>query len=516
MDDGIGSWPTKHASRTPERVALIDGDTGAELTWADLEARTNALAAALRSKGVRKGDRVAFCCFNSPHVLEIIFAVAKVGAVTVALNFRLSAPELNYVLTDSATTYVFASTQVIETVREACEGTVVREVTEVTTAQARRDGAPSAYEDLIAEHPSERVVTAIDEDDLSMLMYTSGTTGFPKGAMLTHGNHLWNAINNVAFSEGLTPRDVTLIMAPLFHIGALGIFTLPLAYLGGTSIVYETFSPEGWLDGVEQHRPTMGFLVPAMWGSVIAAGLDGRDLSSLRYALSGGAPCPLTFIQAVQDHGVAFIEGFGLTETAPFACVLGPDETVTHAGSVGKPVLHDELRIVDEADQDVAPGEVGELLVKGPNVFHGYWEKPEATAEALRGGWFHTGDLARCDEEGYYHIVDRKKDMVITGGENVYPSEIEQTIYQHPAVAEAAVIGVPSDRWGEAVTAVVALRPGAELTEDELIAWMRERQAGFKVPKAVHFVDALPRTATGKVLKRELRTTWADGQIVRR
>lgn len=179
-------------------------------------------------------------------------------------------------------------------------------------------------------------------------------------------------------------------------------------------------------------------------------------------------------------------------------------------------MLHDELRIVDEADQDVAPGEVGELLVKGPNVFHGYWEKPEATAEALRGGWFHTGDLARCDEEGYYHIVDRKKDMVITGGENVYPSEIEQTIYQHPAVAEAAVIGVPSDRWGEAVTAVVALRPGAELTEDELIAWMRERQAGFKVPKAVHFVDALPRTATGKVLKRELRTTWADGQIVRR
>lgn len=214
----------------------------------------------------------------------------------------------------------------------------------------------------------------------------------------------------------------------------------------------------------------------------------------------------------MQEHGVAFMEGFGLTETAPFACVLGPDETVTHAGSVGKPVLHDDLRIVDEADHDVAPGEVGELLVRGPNVFHGYWEKPEATAEALHGGWFHTGDLASCDEEGYYYIVDRKKDMVITGGENVYPSEIEQTIYQHPAVAEAAVIGVPSEQWGEAVTAVVALQPGAQLTEEDLIAWMRERQSGFKIPKQVHFVDVLPRT----VLKRELRTTWADGRVVRR
>lgn len=287
MDNGIGSWPTKHASRTPDRVALVDGDTGVEFTWAEFERRTNALAAGLRSRGVRKGDRVAFCCYNSPHLLEIIFAVAKVGAVTVALNFRLSASELSYVLTDSAATYAFASTQVIETMREASEGTFVREITEVTTAQARRDGAPSAYEDLIAGHSTERVVTAIDEDDLAMLMYTSGTTGFPKGAMLSHGNHLWNAINNVAFSEGLTPRDVTLVMAPLFHIGGLGIFTLPLVYLGGTAIVYESFSPVGWLDAVEQHRPTMGFLVPAMWGSVIAAGLEGRDLSSLRYALSG-------------------------------------------------------------------------------------------------------------------------------------------------------------------------------------------------------------------------------------
>ncbi|WP_068399129.1 acyl-CoA synthetase [Kribbia dieselivorans] len=516
MDLGIGSWPTNHATRTPERVALVDGDTGRKFTWLDVEHRTNALAAALRSSGVRKGDRVAFCCFNSPHVMEVLFAIAKVGAVTVALNYRLAAPELNYVLADSASTFVFASTQVIETVREASEGTPVREIIEITAAQSRRDGGPSPYEDLISAHSTERVVTPIDHDDLAMLMYTSGTTGFPKGAMLSHGNHLWNAFNNIAFSEGLTTRDSTLVMAPLFHIGGLGIFTLPIAYLGGTAIIYESFDPQGWLDGVEQHRPTMAFLVPAMWGSVIGAGLDGRDLSSLRSALSGGAPCPLVYIKALQAHGVAIMEGFGLTETAPFACVLGPDETVTHAGSVGKPVLHDELRIIDDSGYDVAPGEVGELLIKGPNVFQGYWEKPAATAEALHGGWFHSGDLARRDEQGYYYIVDRKKDMVITGGENVYPAEIEQTIYQHPAVAEAAVIGVPSEQWGEAVTAVVAVVPGMELTAEELIAWMRQRQAGFKVPKVVHFVDALPRTATGKVLKRELRITWADGQIVRR
>lgn len=241
--------------------------------------------------------------------------------------------------------------------------------------------------------------------------------------MLTHGNHLWNAFTHFSMTEGLTPRDVSLVAAPLFHIGAFGIFTLPLVYLGGTSVILESFNPATWIDCVEQHRPTLAFCVPAMWAAIAAAGLDGRQLSSLRYTISGGAPCPLVLIRQLREHGLVFTEGFGLTETAPVASALGADEVIKHAGSVGKPIAHVEYRIVGDDGREVPTGEVGELLIRGPNVFVSYWQKPDASREVLdEDGWFHSGDLARVDAEGYYYIVDRKKDMVISGGENVYPA----------------------------------------------------------------------------------------------
>ncbi|GAA4672522.1 acyl-CoA synthetase [Gordonia humi] len=510
MDHGIGNWPTIHSVRHPNRIALIDAADGATTTFAQFDARTNAVADALRGKGIERGDRVALVTSNSPQMIEVIFAVAKLGAVAVPINVRLSAREIEYILGDSGARLVFVSPQTADTVAAALTGTAVAETVEIGSARERAAGEASAYEDLVTSGARDRVVVDIAPDDLAMLMYTSGTTGFPKGAMLTHGNHQWNAINNVTAVEGSGPLDVSLAAAPLFHIGALGIFTLPLMYAGGTSVILESFTPAAWLDAVARYRVTVAFAVPAMWAAVDAA-LDARtpaDLSSLRYILSGGAPCPVVLIESLVGHGIRFAEGFGLTETAPIACVLDIEDTVTRAGSVGKPVIHNDLNVVDESGDTVAPGVVGEMVVRGPNVFVGYWNRPDATAEALRDGWFHTGDLATYDVDGYYRIVDRKKDMIVSGGENVYASEVEQLMYRHPAVAEVAVIGVPDERWGEAVTAVVVRTPDAQATEADLVEWTRERLAHFKSPRTVAFVDVLPRTATGKILKRELRRRW--------
>ncbi|EGD56778.1 acyl-CoA synthetase [Gordonia neofelifaecis] len=518
MDNGIGNWPTLHRVRHPHRVALIDGVTGAEYTFEQLDLRTNALAAALRVRGVGKGDRVALVTLNSPHMLEVMFAVAKLGAVAVPINWRLQAPEVNYILRDSGARLAFVSPQTAALARAAAEDTEVSELIEIPSGDQRAAGDASEYEDLIAAADTERVVVDVDADDLSMLMYTSGTTGFPKGAMLTHANHHWNGINNLTAGDGVGPRDVNIASAPLFHIGALGVITLPLLYIGGTTVVLETFTPDAWLAAVEKHGVTVAFAVPAMWAAIDASpAIATADLSSLRFGISGGAPCPVVLIESLNAHGVRFCEGFGLTETAPNVCVLAVEEAIEYAGSVGKPVLHVEMKVADDGGREVAPGVIGELLVRGPNVFVGYWNKPEATAEALRDGWFHTGDLATCDEEGYYRIVDRKKDMIVTGGENVYASEVEQAMYRHPAVAEVAVIGLPDEKWGESVTAVVATKPGADVSEGDLIAWTREQIAHFKSPRAVHFVEALPRTATGKVLKRDLRLQWTgDGSAVHR
>nr|WP_241728216.1 long-chain fatty acid--CoA ligase [Dietzia maris] len=519
MDNGFGNWPSLHRLRNPRRIALLDGETGLGLSYEELDLRTNALADVLRGMGVAKGDRVALVTLNSPHMLEVLCAVAKLGAISVPVNYRLSPPEIRFILEDSGAEIVFTSTQTSETVRDAVAGTPVREQIEIPSAAQRKDSVSSTYENMVSAGDTDRVEEDIDRDDLGMLMYTSGTTGPPKGAMLTHDNILWNAINNFTLAgEGLTPRDINLAAAPLFHIGALGIFTLPLLYAGGTTVIMESFAPEQWLDAVDRYRPTLAFCVPAMWAALdVSPTIDRRDLGSLRYVLSGGAPCPIVLIDAMRERGLTFVEGFGLTETAPFVAALNGDEVVDHAGSIGKPVVHVDLRIVNEMDEDVDPGETGELAIRGPNVFAGYWNNAEATEDVLKDGWFLSGDLARRDDEGYYSIVDRKKDMIISGGENVYATEVEQVLYQNPDVAEVAVIGRPDPRWGESVAAVVVCTPGADIKAEELISWTRQRLAAFKCPRTVVFLDALPRTATGKVIKRDLRKSWTDdGTAVQR
>lgn len=510
MDEGIGSWVTTRAFLSPERIALVDGER--RTSYAELDERTDRLARALRALGVRQGDRVAGLLVNSPAFLETMLAAAKLGAVFVPMNVRLAPAEVSYLLADSGSDAFVYSAPLAPVARAAlaAEGLRVRSRLVVGGEPAEDE---LDYEQVLASGEARGLGTDVDRRDLSCLMYTSGTTGRPKGAMLTHDNHLWNVVNSLSFGRGLRESDVTVTVAPMFHIGGLGVHTLPLLYVGGTNVVLPSFDPARTLEVMSRERATVQFMVPAMWAALMAVpDFDRFDLSSLELAVSGGAPCPLPVIDFFQGKGLPFQEGFGMTETAPLVSVLDAEHVKEKAGSIGRAVFHVRARIVDDTDRDTRTDEVGELVLRGPNVFSGYWGLPEATAEAFRGGWFHTGDLGRMDDEGFITLVDRKKDMIITGGENVYPIEVEQVLYRHEAVREVAVVGVPDERWGETPVAVVALQEGAEATAEDLAAYARERLAHFKCPTRIDFVPELPRNATGKVLKTVLRQQHGGGE----
>ncbi|MDN6325508.1 MAG: acyl-CoA synthetase [Corynebacterium sp.] len=515
LDRGFGNWVTLHSKRYPESVAYIDGETGSVRTYAQLEERTNALADVLAKRGTARGDRVALVTMNSIETMEILVAVAKLGAIAVPINYRLTSKEIEFILLDSGASSLFFSMPFLDLVNDACtDETRVRDRFVVPDSEMRLTGKSSDLEAMITRGSSERVVREVNEADICVVMYTSGTTGKPKGAMLSHGNFVWNAVHSLGLGDGWTAGDRTISAAPLFHIGALGVNTLPFLFIGGSCVVLENFVPANWISSVEKYGVTNAFLVPVMWSAVLGdASFGAGQVRSLRFAVSGGAPCPVAVIEAMRELGVPFTEGLGMTETSPLCAVLRQDEGLRKKGTVGKPVQQVEFRIEDDAGEDVGVGRVGELLVRGPNVFSGYWNNPKATSEALRDGWFHTGDLAKVDEEGFYTLVDRKKDMVITGGENVYSTEVESVVRGHPDVRDVAVIGIPDEKWGEAVTAVVVRAEGSSLTPEELIAWSRRSLAGFKVPKSVEYVDVLPRNATGKVLKRTLRAERTGSEM---
>lgn len=515
MDFGIGAWPAAQCRRNPDAVALVDGDGGTRLTYRQLDDRVARVAGALRADGVRPGDRVGLLSTNHPDMLVVIFAVAAVGAVCVPANFRLTADELAYVFGDSGAEVLVVSADLDALGADVAgrDALAIRR----TIVVAGDPSAPGSLDVFIDDAPRLDGAVPAGPSGLALIMYTSGTTGHPKGAMLTHGNIMWNAIDMLSAGEGLLHTDVTLSVAPLFHIGALGIFTLPLLYLGGTVVTVSRFDPALTAELMTRERVTVQFLVPAMWNMLARSGaLDGFDDARIRWVLSGGAPCPLPVIRYYADRGWPFLEGFGLTETSPTCTVMDTPAVATKAGSVGRALRHVECRVVDDEGRPVPDGEAGELTVRGPNVFSGYWRLPEATAAALVDGWFHTGDVAVRDAEGYVTIVDRKKDMVITGGENVYPVEVERVLTQMPGVADAAVVGVPDERWGERVTAVVVPAPGVTLTAEQVIAFCRERLAAYKCPRAVETVEEIPRNATGKILKRTLRVRYGTSAAVTR
>ncbi|MCD2192772.1 long-chain fatty acid--CoA ligase [Actinomycetospora endophytica] len=499
MDEGIGAWVARRAERSPDAVALVDGPTGARTSYAELDERVGARAGRLASLGVGHGDRVALLGENSTGYLEWLFAAARLGAIAVPINMRLAAAEVAYVLTDSGAGVLVRSTAFAPLADAGCA--LLTTPPQLVDVAGTPDGAVRREPEPTADRGAEPCV----------IMYTSGTTGRPKGAVLTHDNMLWNAINMLSAGPGIASTDVTIAAAPLFHIGALGLSALPLIYAGGTVVVVPSFDPAGFLDLMAAERVTTQFLVPAMWAALTRVpDLDDRAFPALRFAISGGAPCPVTVIERFLELGWIFTEGFGMTELSPCALFLDAADVVTHAGSVGRPFLHVDARLVDEAGDDVAVGEVGELVLRGPTVFAGYWNRPQETAEAMRGGWFHSGDLGTRDDRGFVTLVDRKKDMIITGGENVYPVEVEQVLHRHPGVADVAVVGVGDPQWGEAVLAVVVpADPAAPPPSDEVIAFARARIAHFKAPRRVEVVEELPRNATGKLLKRVLRERFA-------
>ncbi len=454
--------------------------------------RATRLAHLLRARGVRHGNRVAFLGPNHPAFLEALFATGQLGAVFVPLNTRLAVPELRYQLQDSGSSLLL-------TVRQPC-------ATELAVDVELVEAEGDSYEALLAGAPAEPLDVPVGPDDLCMIMYTSGTTGSPKGAMLTHGNILWNSLN-VLVDVDLSADEVTLVSAPLFHTAALNMTCLPTLLKGGTAVLESAFDPLRTLELIERHRVTCLFGVPAMYDAVAAEpGWASADLSSLRNLLCGGAPVPARTIRRYLHRGLAFVQGYGMTEASPGVLLLDRQDALTHAGTAGVPHFFTDVRLVDPLGDPVGVDRPGEVMVAGPHVTPGYWGRPAENATAFHDGrWFRSGDIAAVDAEGYIRLVDRLKDMFISGGENVYPAEVEDALLEHPAVAECAVFGVPDEKWGEVGRAVVVLRPGAEASAEELTAHLDGRLARYKIPKSVLFAHALPRSGAGKLLKAPLR-----------
>jgi fatty-acyl-CoA synthase len=484
-------------------------------TYAELHDRVTALAHGLRGLGVRRGDRVAYLGPNHPAFLEALFAAGTLGAILVPLNTRLAVPELARHLSGSgsrALIYGAGQADAVAALRPGLgDGHVV--------ALAAPAGGEHGYEDLLASGAGEAIDEHVSLDDPFLIMYTSGTTGGAKGATLSHGNITWNALNVVVDAD-FRQDEVALVVAPLFHTAALNMLCLPTLLKGGAVIIEPGFEPGRALELIARHRVTSLFGVPAVYDAMAAhPGWAGADLSSLRMLLCGGAPVPDATIRTYTGRGLAFIQGYGMTEASPGALLLDAAHVRTKAGSAGVPHFFTEVRVARPDLSEAAPGETGEILVAGPNVMRGYWDQPEATAAALADGtaalpgatWLRSGDAGAADADGYVFVVDRIKDMIISGGENVYPAEVENVLREHPAVADCGVIGVPDARWGEVGRAVVVLRPGAQASEDELLAFLDGRIARYKIPKSVCYAGALPRTGTGKILKKQLRETYGAG-----
>ncbi len=499
-DVGLANWFLQRSLRTPERVALrFEGESW---TYGQMQRCIENCAARLRALGVAEGGRVAFLGLNQPMFLFSMFATLRLGAIFVPLNFRLTGPELAFMINDSGAAVLIVDAQLRPAIAPVeNELTSIKALLAAEDETLWRDSASPA-----AAHVPSR------EDDIAMIMYTSGTTGRPKGAMLTHGNFWWNNANTMHVLD-IVQNDVTLTAAPIFHIGGLNVTTLVTLQKGGLVVLHRSFDPGKALADIAAHRVTTMFGVPAMFQFMaLHPSFEQTDLASVRVLVVGGAPCPVPVLKAYLARGVPMQQGYGLTETAPMVSFLGPEYALGKAGSSGKPPLFTEVKLVDgDGRPVVAPGIQGEVLVRGPNVTPGYWHLPEATRAAIDDdGWFRTGDAAYLDDEGFLFISDRVKDMIISGGENVYPAEVESGLMRHPAIAEVAVIGAPDDKWGEAIVAIVVLKTGHSVTLDELRSFAGEFLARYKLPSRLETIAALPRNATGKILKYQLRQTFAQ------
>ncbi|MFQ3581780.1 MAG: long-chain fatty acid--CoA ligase [Chloracidobacterium sp.] len=508
---GLGDYLGRRAVYSPDAPAFVDAGkaTPLRLTFAEADVRATRVAAALRRIGVGQGDRVALLARDGIEHLDAFFACAKLGALHTPFNWRLHWRENLAIIKQLQPRVLLFGDDFAEAVA-AMQSTGELGDTALVHLGALPVADSFAFAEWLTTPAPDFAPAPVQPEDIAALIFTGGTTGTPKAAAISHRQIAWNTLNTVL--HDLRHGDCYLNVFPLFHTGGLFVYTVPLAILGGTTILVRQFDAAQTLDLIARERVTVFAGVPTMYQMMLAAPTWATaDLSSLRFCTSGGAPLPLTIIEAYRvQKGVCFKQGFGMTEFGPGVFALAPDDAERKAGSIGRPNFFVEAAVMDDAGNLLPPEVAGELVLRGPSGSSGYFGNPDATAASRdAAGWFHTGDMARYDAEGYFFIVDRKKDMFISGGENVYPAEIEQALYTHPAVAMCAVVGLPDPKWGEVGAACVVLKPEMTATETELITFLRDRLAGYKVPKTVHFLDALPMSAAGKVLKRELRDRLA-------
>jgi long-chain acyl-CoA synthetase len=500
--------------RYPEKLALICGDN--RLTYKTFNERCNRLANFLHHLGIKKGEHFAILSKNCHRHFEIFFAAAKAGIVYIPLNYRLSARELTYIINDSESKILFFAKEylpLVEIIQKELKG-----VKTYICTDDRIEGIPSYEELLSRSDPSEPDSSSIGEEDLVTIYYTSGTTGYPKGAMISHRNRITDLIHQVIDSEYIEPEDIHLNVGPLYHVGGLAQSHGHL-YMGCTVVVLSEFDPKRIFELIEKERIQTFWAAPAMIQMLLDYPEAKRyDVSSLKTILYAGSPIPVELLKrAIGFFGEnLFIQFFGMTETGPQITHLprkdhvlqGTEKQLKRLRSVGVESQNVHARIVDNEDRDVPVGQVGEIIVKSDGVIKGYWNNPEETKKAIKEGWFHTGDMGYMDEDRYFYIVDRKKDMIISGGENIYSAEVENVLYMHPAISEAAVIGVPHEKWVETVKAVVVLKLGAKATEEEIIDFCKKNLASYKKPTSVEFLTEMPKTSTGKTFKRELRELY--------
>jgi len=507
----VGEWTTRLAQRWPEAACLKYNDL--ELNQKQFNQRVNRLANAFLEAGLKKGQRVAVILGNSNVFLEVLFALSKIGGIMVPLNFRLAPPELEYIINDSEPIMLLYSPEFLPTI-QAMEN----KLPSIKKFICEMDGGKPEDLEYEAWTAGQSIVEPaldyeVDFEDPHFIMYTSGTTGRPKGAVVRQGQTQWNAINGMlTYPQEETITD--LCCAPLFHIGALHASATPNVYRCNRLVLQRFFDPAQALKLIEENQVNLMFGIPVMFLMMCQLPeFQKTDFSSVKFFLTGGSPCPKSIIETYQEKGVVFNQGYGMTETATGITALGSEDSLRKLGSCGKPLFHTDIRLVGMEGKDVAPGDLGEVLIKSPTVIKEYWRRPEETANTIVDGWLHSGDVGYLDEEGYLFLVDRSKDMYISGGENVYPAEVEDVLMSHDAVADAGVIGIPDEKWVEVGLAVLVKTPGMEVTAEEIVEYCKGKLAGYKRPRKVVFIDQLPRTLTGKILKKDLRVMYIkEGQ----
>lgn len=503
MPVNIGLSLAHRAILNPDREALVCEDV--RFTWSEYNARTNRFCHAARRLGIGNGDRVGLLALNEPEYLYMFYGLGKIGAILVPVNYRLAGPEMQYILSDSDVKAFVFGPEYVDIVDS------FRHDIPAEHFIALMDDPPewaSSYRVLTEAEPEDEPEIGGGDDDVLTILYTSGTTGRPKGAMLTHNNYFFSATNLIATLGDL--GQTALLVLPLFHIGGIG--NVPLSpQTGIRSVMLKSLDPKRMLELIQEEKVNVFGSVPTLLQILkMVPDFEKYDWSSVQKVFVYAAPLPVSLLNEYAEAGIEVRNLYGMTESCGSGTVIDGENSLVKAGSCGLPEFLAEVKVVDDNGDELGPEETGEVVMRADFVMKGYWNNPEATAQTIKDGWLYTGDIARRDPDGFFYIMDRKKDMIISGGENIYPAEIEDLLFGHPKVADVGVIGYPDKMWGEAVKAIVVLVPGEELAEDELIDWCKGKIGKFKIPKKIEFVEALPRTPTGKILKRVLREQYNE------